>query len=284
MRSRHDAGVTALLGGLALVLAALAGACSKSDHAPPASTIVTGGDDTGAATTDTSVEPIGDSAPNDTSDAVEQPDFGPVPDVVVVDGPVIGPPPDNGPLTFCASDSVTLSGIHLVPSSAMPAAFTSAWNAVASTVNGGGGVLLLQLSALESNPQKVNLNLGSPDPAHPTAFPSGLIPTSAGLSVDATTRTFGAQAQSGVLMAFIDPSTNSGPSIFAGAFAIDGTLDATCQSATSVKLQLRVAVSEGTKTLNGTALKDLLGAPNTVVGPKDAWMVTLVGDLPKVGG
>ncbi len=288
MRSRFDAEVTALTGALALALSGIVGGCSKTGHPLPAS--VTPADDTGNVTDDSSL-PTGDtdvvgdgasdaSGQNDSTatDAPTQPDFGPVPDIAIVDGPVGPKGPNVSPLTFCSTDTHTLSLAGVTPSPSLPQAFKDAWNAEASRVSGGW--LVLKLSGLTSTPQSVNATIGNSDGKSPpgTQGPASTFP----VSVDATTRALGGSTQTG--FAIVYGSTTSPSTLAIAQIGLAGTLSADCKDLGGVSLVVKIPVSEANKQLNGQTIQQLLGAPTDAVGTQDAWRVEFDGTAAYLGG
>ena len=69
-----------------------------------------------------------------------------------------------------------------------------------------------------------------------------------------------------------------------GSIGFTATLDAKCEGATDVKLTLVIPVSAGSTPFGGSTLGALLGPPNDVIAPGDAWRVELVGTAAHLGG
>ena len=271
---------------LALGMVALA-ACSKSSPSPTGFAFDTAPAGTSTAPRGDSDAPPGDSGsvgdsgtPTDASprDSDFPPDFGPIPDDGPIDGTKIDPPPTLGPLSFCPSSSDKLSAVGLVPSSAVPAAFANAWKA--EVAKHPGGVLLLQLDNLKSDPQKVSLTIGASNGASPPSFSTEAFTTAtAPASVDSVSRAMDAEVEASTFEVQFDATT----SVPIGSFKLRGTLDGKCESVTGVTLALKISTKNGSRAFGGSTLSALLGPANDIIRSDDAWRIELVGTATFVG-
>jgi hypothetical protein len=249
-------------------------ACSGGDH--PGQIRLASGDPDAYA---------GASAADDAPmlEAGAQPDFGPIPEVLRVDGPSLVPPPATGAPASCTADALAISGAALRPSSAMPPAFVAAWTVEAQKAP--RGVLLARFTGFASR-SAISLSLGTPDPTRAGEFYAGLTPAAAGAYVDATSGAFATRADAPLALVFGDPTSANTAAIVASTWAVRGTLGAACDGASGVAITLTIPASQGSKALAEAPLSSLLGVPDTTTGGAGAgpaWTVTLIGEMPAVG-
>jgi len=262
---------------LAAVLLVTLG-CSREQARPAGVSVVepeaggiTPSEDTGTIA-DTAIIPS-DSAttPLDAGADVESaPDFGPVEDVVTGGGGPVIDPGGGGTTIGCAADTALLGKLTLTPSSSTPKAFVDAWNSEMAKLPHGG--LLLELRGLTGSTLAAKLAVGSPKPTTPIAFVDVPAPGVVDLSFNVSTRVLSGPRQDVSTMLFDSK-------LFVGALAFRGTLDAKCTSATAVTLTLLVPVTAGSSPFGGSTISALLGAPNDVITPTDAWRIELSGSV-----
>lgn len=258
---------------MAAAFAMAAAACNEADH-PGQIRLASGDPDAYAAAW------LASDAP--TTEAGPQPDFGPIPEVLQVDGPSLAPPPATGAPSTCTADALALSGAALRPSSAMPAAFVAAWSVEAQKAP--HGVLLARFDGFASR-SAITLSMGTPDPARAGEFFAGLVPAEAGAYVDATSGAFATRADAPLALVFGDPTSANTAAIVASSWAVRGTLGAACDGAGGVAITLTIPASQGSKSLAESPLSSLLGVPDTTTGGANAgpaWTVTLIGEMPAV--